>query len=496
MEISIGEIILDEEIKLGNIELDVVKEYPYLENLEITPTGGQQIFTHPDSYGYNEVKVDAINLQDKSVTPTQAQQIIFADIGYSGLNNVKIEAVTSDIDSNIQSYNIKKDVTILGVNGNVIELNGEERTVTPTKSTQVIEPSEGKNAITKATINPMPDEYIIPSGEIEITANGDYNVTDKASAKVNVPEKQLGTKTITKNGVYNATDDNLDGYSQVEVETSGVDIWDYFIKEVPSNQGQFIYYIKKLPVVDTSNLRTASYMFSGFMNLQEVPLINTSKVTNMSYMFSNCSSLTEVPLLDTSLVKDMTSMFSGCTKLTTIPLFNTSNVTTMYGTFSGCSAIDNLPLLDTSKVTKMNDTFKRCNDLKKLPEINTQNVTSFNSTFYNCSTLYELPALNASKATDMTQMFILCRKLTNFGGMLNLGEAYSTSYPPNNANYKLTLDDSTALTHDSLMNVINNLYDIKTKGCNVQGLILGGTNLAKLTSEEIAIATNKGFNVS
>ena len=496
MEISIGEIILDEEIKLGNIELDVVKEYPYLENLEITPTAGQQIFTHPDSYGYNEVKVDAINLQDKSVTPTQAQQIIFADIGYSGLNNVKIEAATSDIDSNIQSYNIKKDITILGVTGNVIELNGEERTATPTKDTQVITPSTDKNAITKMTVNPIPDEYIIPSGEINISQNGTYDVTDKASANVNIPEKVLGTKTITSNGTYKAVDDNLDGYSQVNVETSGVNIWDYFIKQVPSNQGQYIYYIKKLPVVDTSNLRTAKYMFSGFMNLQEVPFIDTSKVTTMSYMFSNCSKLTEVPLLDTSSVTDMSSMFSNCSELKTIPLFNTSNVTTMYGTFSGCAVIDNLPLLDTSKVTRMNDTFKRCYDLKKIPEINTQNVTSFNSTFYDCTSLYEIPALNASKVTDVNQMFIICKKLKDFGGLINLGEAYNTRQSANISSYKLTLDDSPELTHDSLMNVINNLYDIKTKGCNPQGLVLGSTNMAKLTSEEIAIATNKGWIIS
>ena len=46
------------------------------------------------------------------------------------------------------------------------------------------------------------------------------------------------------------------------------------------------------------------------------------------------------------------------------------------------------------------------------------------------------------------------------------------------------------------MNVINNLYDIKTKGCKVQDLRLGATNLAKLTAEEIQIATDKGFNVS
>ena len=379
---------------------------------------------------------------------------------------------------------------------NIVLANLQEKEVIPTKETQEIVAEKQYDGLSKVVVNAIPDEYIIPSGEININSNGTYDVTDKASANVNIPEKVLGTKTITSNGTYKAVDDNLDGYSEVTVETSGVNIWDYFIRKAASNQGEFIYYIKKLPVVDTSNLRTASYMFSGFMNLQEVPLINTSKVTNMSYMFSNCSSLTEVPLLDTSLVKDMTSMFNNCSKLKTIPLFNTSNLTNMYGMFSGCNVIDNLPLLDTSKVTRMNDTFKRCYDLKKIPEINTENVTSFNSTFYNCVTLYEIPALNASKVTDVNQTFLLCNKLKDFGGMLNLGEAYNTRQPANIPNYKLTLDDSPELTHDSLMNIINNLYDIKTKGCNPQGLILGGTNLGKLTSEEIAIATNKGWNVS
>lgn len=436
------------------------------------------------------------NLQEKEVNPTINIQEIVADKEYSALSKVTVNAVTNDIDDNIQANNIKKDVSILGVTGNVVELKGETKIVLPTKENQTILPSEGKNGLTSVFVEKIPDEYIIPSGEINIISNGTYDVTDKASANVNIPEKVLGTKTIISNGIYKAVDDNLDGYSEVEVETSGVNIWDYFIEQPPSNQGQFIYYIKKLPVVDTSNLRTTKYMFSGFMNLQEVPPIDTSKVTTMSYMFSNCSKLTEVPLLDTSLVTDMSSMFSNCSQLKTIPLFNTSNVTTMYGMFSGCAVIDNLPLLDTSKVTRMNDTFKRCYDLKKIPEINTENVTNFNSTFYNCASLYELPALNASKVTDINQMFRLCNKLKNFGGLINLGEAYDIRQPANITNYKLVLDDSTALTHDSLMNVINNLYDIKTKGCNVQGLILGGTNLSKLTSEEIAIATNKGWNVS
>jgi hypothetical protein len=89
-----------------------------------------------------------------------------------------------------------------------------------------------------------------------------------------------------------------------------------------------------------------------------------------------------------------------------------------------------------------------------------------------------------------------CISLENFGGLLNLGQAYDTTQSANYSNYTFGLSSCTVLTHDSLMNVINGLYDIATKGCNTQSLVLGSTNLAKLTSEEIAIATNKGWTVS
>lgn len=58
-----------------------------------------------------------------------------------------------------------------------------------------------------------------PTGSLSITANGTYDVTNKASAVVNVSGggSTLGTKTITENGTYNASSDNYDGYSQVTV---------------------------------------------------------------------------------------------------------------------------------------------------------------------------------------------------------------------------------------------------------------------------------------
>ena len=72
--------------------------------------------------------------------------------------------------------------------------------------------------------------------------------------------------------------------------------------------------------------------------------------------------------------------------------------------------------------------------------------------------------------------------------------------PSTDNNYKLDLSSCTALTEQSLINVLTNLYDIKTKGCKAQQVVLGTTNLAKLTSEEgqtaLTNATAKGWTVS
>jgi hypothetical protein len=73
-------------------------------------------------------------------------------------------------------------------------------------------------------------------------------------------------------------------------------------------------------------------------------------------------------------------------------------------------------------------------------------------------------------------MFTYCLALTNLGGFKNLKT-------------NLDLSNCLNLTHDSLMNVINNLATVE----NNPTLTLGTTNIAKLTDNEIAIATNKGW---
>lgn len=131
-----------------------------------------------------------------------------------------------------------------------------------------------------------------------------------------------------------------------------------------------------------------------------------------------------------------------------------------------------------------------------MPAVDTSNVTSFQNMFGDCSSLTTVPQLDMSNATNIQGMFSYDSLLEDMGGFKNLGQSYSTGRQENYTYYTLNLATARQLTHESLMNIINNLYDIASLGCNKQKLGIGETNLAKLTAEEIAIATNKGWNVS
>ena len=251
----------------------------------------------------------------------------------------------------------------------------------------------------------------------------------------------------------------------------GVD--DYLITTLTSSKYKIIQLIKAIP-----------------------PMSIESNVTDLNYMFNGCSSLLTIPSLDTSNVTNMSYMFNGCMTLTTIPLLDTSNVTDMTYTFGYCSSLLTIPLLDTSKVTDMTYMFFSCKALTTIPSLDTSNVTNMSYMFNGCKALTTIPSLDTSNATNITHWFDGCNNLENIGGFQNLGNAYSKTSSAGYSRYELNFSSSKKLTHDSLMNVINKLYDIKTKGCKAQKLVLGTDNKAKLTAEEIAIATNKGWTVS
>ena len=336
-------------------------------------------------------------------------------------------------------------------------------------------------------------------GNKTITENGTYeaktdNLDGYDKVDVDVYVNKLGTKTITTNGAYKATDDNVDGYSEVVVSTSGVDINDYYDTN-NKYSGDIRLYIKEIPMINTENLTTMYQFFSNCQNLTNIPKINTSNVTNMNMMFLSCRKLKTIPALDTSKATDMSNMFSGCASLTEIPELYTNNVVNMSNMFNLCANLKTIPALDTSKATGMSRMFNR-SGITIIPELNTSNVRYVSEMFSVCLNLITIPKLNFESVTNISSFLSGANNVVNIGGFENLGAAYSTTSSANYSYYRLDLTSCTKLTHESLMNVINNLYDIKTKGCKAQSLRLGATNLAKLSEDEIAIAQNKGWNVN
>lgn len=250
-----------------------------------------------------------------------------------------------------------------------------------------------------------------------------------------------------------------------------------------------------VPLLNTSNVTNMLAMFEGCSSLIEIPTLDTSKVTTMYSMFGRCTSLKQIPLLDTKRCADMEIMFNDCSLLETIPKLETGNVTNMNGMFKGCSSLKQIPLLNTKSCNLMQEMFSGCSSITEIPELDTSNIISMWEMFFKCTSLTTVPMLDASKIINVYNMFNNCSSLVTLGGLKNLGMSYQTNWIDNVYLATLNLSDSPLLTHDSLMNVINNLYDIKSKGVKTQTLQLGDTNKAKLTAEEIAIATNKGWNV-
>ena len=156
---------------------------------------------------------------------------------------------------------------------------------------------------------------------------------------------------------------------------------------------------------------------------------------------------------DTINVTTMNLWFQQCALLTSAPEMNTSNVTTMYYMFYSCYLLVSMPLYDTEKVTHMEGMFSGCCSLVSIPAMNVSNATNFKSMFSSCSSLQEIHMYGMKVSFDISA--------------------------------------STKFTESSLVEILNNLANVTS----TQTLTMGSTNLAKLTDEEKAIATGKGWTL-
>ena len=201
------------------------------------------------------------------------------------------------------------------------------------------------------------------------------------------------------------------------------------------------------------------------------------------------STFTEIPdIIDFSNVTDMSGMFCGCENITTIAPIDTSNVTNMEDMFKDCSKLQSIPQFDTAKVTDMSGMFYYCTSLQTIPQLNTSNVINIGNVFSDCTKLQSIPLLDFGNVKTTFYFFgwSNINTLTDLGGFKNLKTSINYCF----------LDRTPNLTTDSLMNVINNVYDLTANGLSGQTLKFGQTNLDKLTAEQIAVATAKGWTLT
>ena len=339
-----------------------------------------------------------------------------------------------------------------------------------------------------------------------------YKLGKKAGGGGGGSTLQTKSVNITSNGSTEVSpDEGYDGMSKVNITTSVQDDSTYtnfkYYNASTNYVGSWCKRYKKTVMEDIQGTSLA-YAFSGFAG-EEIEIkssVDTSAVTNFSSMFA-CLGLKRIiglENLDTSSCDNFAYMFNtmglNVPKWDKLDLttFDTSSATTMTYMFRQTN-VDEIDITgwDTSKVTSMNNMFDSCSATKitGLSGIDTSKNGSINGMFSN-STIDNIPEIDCTSVmTAGTPFGFSNTSIKNFGGFKDLGKAYDTSASANYNPYRLDVSGASNLTHDSLMNIINDVYDIASKGVATQILYLGPTNKAKLTAEEIAIATNKGWSV-
>lgn len=205
-----------------------------------------------------------------------------------------------------------------------------------------------------------------PTGEISIAENGIYDVTNYASASVNVPQ--------SNNAKINPV---LDG----------------------TQSGSTMVYksIEELPQLDATGVTSLYYLCRNFIKLKKINggIINTGSSLSIGGMFSGCTSLTDAPVMtDVTKAESMASMFDGCTALVNVPVYNIPRV----GTGSGA----------------MTYAFRNCPNLSN---------ESLNNILATCISATRM--LSSDKALEIlglsSEQMEVCTTLSNYQAFLDAG---------------------------------------------------------------------------
>ena len=300
-------------------------------------------------------------------------------------------------------------------------------------TTDTYKPNEMASAISNI------EAGIEPTGTLDITENGNYDVTNYANANVNVassggestyaPRWLKFTRCALEDLTVETQNVDTSNITDMESEFQYCEARALAPKFDVTNVTTMVNFMSNcgsLKTADLSYLResavtTMEYFCYNNSGLQTLDMRNlsTPKLNNMSYMVAICGNLTSINVssLITNKVSNMQSTFYKLPKLTSLDLsnFNTENVTNMQWMFNGDTALTSLDLSSfyTPKLTNTKEMFKNCTSLTHIDMRNfvftkvSTYTTMFSGVPTNCEIIVKDDTAKTwitSKFTDLTNV--------------------------------------------------------------------------------------------
>lgn len=237
----------------------------------------------------------------------------------------------------------------------------------------------------------------------------------------------LGTKTITQNGTYDATDDNLDGYSEVTVNVSG-GVTPTGTKQISITENGTI----TEDVTNYANAEITVNVSSGTSGWDADDIAKRTSINGAvvcptaTKLYPYCFAYTKITSFQSDTVTylentdSVAQYFFKATSLASVSMPNVNGHIGV-GSFQGCSALEtvNIPngLLDRVNI------FNGCSSLREAVFSKTPSVA--NSVFLNCTSLAKADLGSSDITTAGTiaaKAFSECRSLNVL--ILRKGVAY------------------------------------------------------------------------
>ena len=402
---------------------EVTRELTTQGEVTITPSSGKNGITRVTAIPKNYNRTGA-----NAVTPATSDVTLNVPSGYSGNGTTTVKAVTSAIDSNIQAGNIKQGISILGIEGNVVGLNGETRSVSLSSTgASVFTPTSGKNGMTQVTVNANNYNW---TGANAITPTLSQQV-------VNIPSGYSGNGNITVNAVTSAIDSNIQaGNIKKNVNILGVtgslevaetiitSIYDNYIVRTNGDielltKGSYTLgaqsttlnsslkqaysenttvkkvVLGKLQSIEHSNWFEETFRKSTY--LEEVDLtgiINISTSDATTFAFTQCPILKKANLSNLATISGQHSfygIFQSCKQLVDVDLSNLVSISGESAAFGAFAVCTSLKTLSFDKLSSIADTriFQQCfvfsTSLASLyfPALNSASFGSYTNQFDN-----------------------------------------------------------------------------------------------------------------